>query len=136
MKKIILKIIAMAMIGSMVVIPVSAQSSEIMPLWDNVSTVDVDMTFSANSGNVSGCVTRQSGVVRMEGTITLYEYVGNQWVYVNEWYKSTTRMALTISGDFIAVSGRQYQAVMTVTAYRNDGTLEETVTDEIIRTCP
>lgn len=136
MKKILLKMIVLAMIGAMIVVPVSAQSSEIMPLWDNVSTVDVDMTFSGNSGNVSGCVTRQSGVVRMEGTITLYEYVGNQWVYVNEWYKSTTRMALTISGDFIAVSCRQYQAVMTVTAYRNDGTLEETVTDEIIRTCP
>ena len=136
MKKKLLKMLSIIIMAALLAIPTSVQAEELVPLLDNINTLDVDMGFDGTAGNVSGGVTRQAGVVRMEGTITLYEKVDNQWSFVDEWSGTTTRKSLGISGDFIAVSGREYKAVMTVTAYRNEGTLEETVTNEIIRTCP
>lgn len=136
MKKNLLKMLTIILMTALLAIPISTQAEEIVPLLDNINTLDVDMNFDGTTGYVAGGATRQTGVVRMEGTITLYEKINNQWSFVDEWSGSTTRKTLGISGDFTAVSGREYKAVMTVTAYRNEGTLEETVSHDVIRTCP
>ena len=136
MKKKLFKLFVTIFMCTLLALPVSVHAEEVVPLLDNINTMDVDMSFDGANGNVSGMATRQSGVVQMVGTITLYEKINNEWSFVDEWSSTTTRKTLGISGDFIAVSGREYKAVMTVTAYRNEGTLEETFSHDVIRTCP
>ena len=135
MKKTILGVFLIAVVLSLFVVPTAATESNIMPIWDNVSAVDLVVGFDGSTGYMTADVSRQAGVTSMEATVTVYRYSGDEWVYVDDWYKSTTRNTLVVTGEFNAVSGVQYKAEIVVTAYR-DNTNGETVTHEIIRTCP
>ncbi len=105
----------------------------ITPLWDNISDIDLVISFYGNEGNARGTLTKQSGVTSVEGTVTVYKLVGSDWVYVDSAYKSTTR-TLGISVDFVAESGAQYKAVFEATAYRGDVGESHTITK--YKTCP
>lgn len=105
----------------------------ITPLWDNISNIDLVISFYENEGNARGTLTKQSGVTSVEGTVTVYKLVGSDWVYVDSAYKSTTR-TLGVSVDFIAESGVQYKAVFEATAYRGDVGESHTITN--YKSCP
>jgi len=105
----------------------------VTPLWDNISNMELDISFDGNEGNARGSLTKQSGVTSVEGTVTVYKLVGSDWIYVDSAYKSTTR-TLGVSVDFVAESGVQYKAVFEATAYR--GNVGESHTITKYKTCP
>lgn len=134
MSKFVASILLCALLLSAFAAPCFAASPPVIyPQWDNIWTMDLVVAFLGSAGNASGTLTKQSGVTRVEGTLTVYEFVGNAWVYVDSVYKSTTRN-LAISVDFAAVSGVQYKAVFDATAYR--GTVGENFVITRYKTCP
>lgn len=64
----------------------------------------------------------------------VYRKNGNNWIKIDEAYKSVTRGSLAVTIDFTAESGVTYKAEWTVTAYTNN--VPETVVIEDIKTCP
>lgn len=112
----------MSVIASAQVVP------DITPLWTNINTITLIITFNGSSSFTRGLVTRQSGVTSMEGTLTLYKYVNSTWVYVGQWTGSSTSNSLIITGYFTCISGVQYKSVFAITAYSESATETETVT--------
>lgn len=106
----------------------------ISPRWISIYSIDLCIGFDGTLGNVSAVVTKQSTATSVEGTVTLYELVDDEWSYVGEWYNSKSRGTLVVSGDFACQSGVTYKAVLVVTAYT--GTTPETETVEYIDECP
>ena len=97
-------------------------------------SIEVVMTFDGNEGIVTGVASKQATASKIEGTVYIYKLVGDDWIYVDEWYNSKTRGTLAVEGTFYCESGVTYKAVFVVTAYT--GTTPETETVEDIRQCP
>lgn len=112
----------------------SIGSIAVTPRWTSIATIDLCIGFDGTLGNVSAVVTKQSTATSVEGTVTLYELVDDEWSYVGEWYNSKSRGTLVVSGDFACQSGVTYKAVLVVTAYT--GATPETETVEYIDECP
>ena len=102
--------------------------------WSSIFSIDLVMGFDGNEGTVTGIASKQSAASKIEGTVYVYKLVGNDWIYVDEWYNSKTRGTLAVEGTFYCESGVTYKAVFVVTAYT--GTTPETETVEDIRQCP
>lgn len=124
-------ILMICVICSTMSVFVSAQV--IKPLWTNIDTMSLTITFSGSSSFTRGVATKQSGVTSMEGTVTLYRNVSGQWIYIDQWSGSSTGNSLIITGYFSCISGVQYEAVFEVTAYR--GSSSETATQITYKTC-
>jgi hypothetical protein len=107
---------------------------EIKPLWTNINSMSTTITFNGSSSYVRGIATRQTGVTSMESTVTLYKYVSSQWVYIDQWFGSSTGNSLVITGYFSCISGVQYKAVFDLTAYSEE--LAESETQTTYKTCP
>lgn len=106
----------------------------VTPRWASILSMEVDMAFDGNEGDVSGIAMKQSTASKIEGTVYVYKLVGEDWIYVDEWYNSKTRGTLAVGGTFPCQSGVTYKAVFVVTAYT--GTTPETETVEHIEICP
>ena len=133
-RKLISCLLVCVILLSIFVVPCfAAVPPTIAPLWDNISNMDLVISFYGNEGNATGSLTKQSGVTSVEGTVTVYKLVNGDWVYVDSAYKSTTR-TLAVSVDFVAESGVQYKAVFEGTAYRGDVGESHTMTK--YKTCP
>lgn len=102
-------------------------------MWDNISTINLYLSFSGTSGEASVIASKKSGVTSIEGTLTVYENIDGEWEYVDSASKSTTRSSLSLTVQFDAVSGREYKAVFEVTAYK-DG-VGESDTTTTYKTC-
>ena len=109
-------------------------SSAVTPRWTSILSIDLSIAFDGTEGTVTGSASKKSTATRIEGTIYLYELVGDDWVYIDEWYNSRSRGTLAVSGDFTCASGVTYKAEFVVTAYT--GTTPETETVESIKQCP
>lgn len=110
------------------------QGNAITPRWVSIFSIDLCMSFDGSDGNVSGVAIKQSTATSIEGTVTLYELVDDEWIYIDEWYNSKSRGTLGVSGDFVCESGVTYKAVFVVTAYTDSTPESETV--EYIEQCP
>ena len=111
------------------VIGVSAESFDngVSPCWSYMDTVDLDLNFSGTSGNATLTVTRIFQITtKIEGTLTVYKWVGNDWQYVDSVSDESTR-GLDLEVDFTAESGVTYKAVADITAYGSNGSEPETV---------
>lgn len=106
----------------------------VTPRWASILSIDLVMGFDGNEGTVTGIASKQSTASKIEGTVYVYKLVGDDWIYVDEWYNSKTRGTLAVEGTFSCESGVTYKAVFVVTAYT--GTIPETETVEYIRQCP
>lgn len=104
------------------------ESSEIMPLWDNIAACTLGITYNNGVGNATGTVVKKTGVTLVEGIIEIYENDDGEWTYIGSWNNSTTRNSLAVSADFDATQGTEYKAVFYIYAYR--GTVVETHTTE------
>lgn len=137
MKKIVklclLTLTSILVLSLMTVSCFAAKPPTVAPLWNNISEIDLIVGISCNNGNATGTLIKQPGATRSEGTLTLYRQVGDNWIYVDSAYKSSTR-GLAVSIDFYAESGVQYKAVFEGTAYRGDVGESHTITR--YKTCP
>ena len=104
------------------------------PRWVSIFTIDLNIAFNNGTGTVSGIATKQSTANMIEGTLYLYQFIDDEWVYVDEWYKSKAVGTLGINATFVCERGVTYKAVFTVTAYTNG--VAETETIEYSKICP
>lgn len=79
-------------------------------------------------------MSKKTGVTSITGTLTVYENVGENWIYVDSDSGSTTKRSLAVTVEFDAVSGREYKAVFEVTAYKND--ISESDSSVSYKNCP
>ena len=110
------------------------KEDSISPLWTSIYSVDFYMDFNGTTCCPGVIAYKQSTATSIEGTLTVYEEVGNSWVEVDSWYGISTRGALVLGEDFAATSGVRYKAELYIVAYI--GTTPESETFEIIKTCP
>ena len=136
LKKSVLAVLILGFILFCVSVNIFATSNAatIEPRWTSIYNIDLGISFSNGDGNVSGTAIKHATDNLIEGTLYLYKLVDDEWVYMDEWYKSKAIGTLGISGDFSCESGVTYKGVFTVTAY-TDG-IPETETVEFIKTCP
>ena len=127
----VMVIVTLSSVSAFAALP---KDETVEPLWDSILHMEVIIGFDEGVGTASGLASRQSTASFMEGTVTVYKKVNNQWVYVDEAYNSRSRVTLPVAVEFDAESGVTYKAVFTVTAYTNN--VPETETIESIRTCP
>ena len=115
----------------------SAEEYEITavePRYASINLLSCNLSIADGNTGATGTATKKSSASSIEGTLVVYEQCGNNWIKVDEVYKSVTRGSLAVQIDFVAVSGTTYKAVWTVTAYTNG--VGETVVIEDIKTCP
>ena len=134
MKKTIALTLAILMLFSFSTAAADIGGIEITPLWDNMSNVNTEFTFSGNTATASVHAERIAGVTSsFEVSIAIYEQVGSYWLLVDGDYAESTRgvdLEVTIPTE----SGKKYKAVFEVVAY--SGTSSETFDDTIIKTAP
>ena len=63
MKKMWMKLSLVLLMICLFMVPISTSATEIMPRWDNINRLDVDIGFDGSNGYISGVATKQSGVV-------------------------------------------------------------------------
>ncbi|MBQ8836388.1 MAG: hypothetical protein IJ002_02640 [Clostridia bacterium] len=132
-KKIILTVLlAIAIIIPTALPTFAAVPETVQPRWTSIFSIELDMTFVEGDGNASGLARKQSTATNIEGTITVYKQVGNDWVFVGDSYAQKAVGTLCISVDFPAEEGATYKMVFEVTAYT--GSAAETETVEHIET--
>ncbi len=137
MKRVLSLMMALFCIVILIAMPIhAAMPPQVTPLWDNLDSMVVDMAFVGTTGTAAANATSQSGCNYMEGRITLYRYDEDieDWVYMDEWYATSTTTTVCVDGDFEGVHGTTYKAVFEATAYRNY--VGESHTSECIRLFP
>ena len=103
--------------------------NEIVPYWEYMNRAKVKINFSGTSGTASVTVDRYFGITTsLETTLTFYKKVGNSWVYVTSTSDSSTRN-LNIELDFTGVRGTTYKAVADITAYGDDGSESDSISE-------
>ena len=106
----------------------------VAPQWNYMGTIKVDINFDGTAGLAVVTVGRIYQVTtKLEGTITVYKQVGDDWEYVASNSGSSTR-SLSVSVSFTGESGATYKAVANITAYGSAGS--ETDTNSKQAVCP
>lgn len=106
----------------------------VMPCWEYINSIDLDLNFYGTDGLASLTITRVAGVTTsLEATLTVYEKVGTEWVVVTSDSTSSSR-SIFLEISFDAESGVTYKAEVSVTAYGPGGSETETTSDT--ETCP
>lgn len=135
MKKIIVCMTAILLtLNLFVPTALATSSTEIMPRWDNVQMVATQFVFYENIGEATATVTKGSGCTSLNGVITIYEFIDNEWVYLDSITKSTTRASLGMIYEFEGESGMEYKMEFVVTAYNGTTVIEE-ITDTKYAAC-
>ena len=134
-KKIIIFILALIMLFSCSANTLAAlpQQNEITPMWDNISTMSLSLTFDGNAGLATGTARKSPNADLIEGVLYVYAWENNDWQYVDSVYGSKSIGSLGLAVEFEGVSGVEYKAVWIVTAH--DGEYAETDTSEYTKVC-
>lgn len=135
------KKVAALLVAGLMSLPFATGVSAIMPvggiiapLWLYMSDADVDISFNGTSCTASVSVGRIYQVTtKLEGTITVYKQVGDDWEYVASNSDSSTR-GLLVSVSFTGESGATYKAVANITAYGSTGNETDTISKQAV--CP
>ncbi|MBE6534615.1 MAG: hypothetical protein E7678_06600 [Ruminococcaceae bacterium] len=133
-KKLISLIVTVALLLCFSTNTFSLGISAVTPRWVSISSMELNIVFDGNYAVATGLASKQSTATSIEGTVTLYKLVDDEWVYMDEWYNYRTRGTLAVSGEFSCESGVTYKAEFVVTVYT--GTFAETETTEISKRCP
>lgn len=123
----VMLLLVLAMIAPATVSMFAAQPEAVQPRWTSIATIELDMTFVGTSGNATGLARKQSTATNLEGVLTVYKLVGNDWVFVGDTFGEKPVGTLGLSVDFTAESGATYKAVFEVTAYTGNDAETETV---------
>ena len=131
------KRVAALLVAGLMSLPFATGVSAIMPdggiiapQWLYMSTANVDIWFDETSGTASVTVGRINKVTtKLEGTITVYKQVGDDWEYVASNSGSSTR-SLSVIVSFTGESGATYKAVANITAYGSTGNETDTISKQ------
>ena len=134
MKKIytILLISVLLIVGISGYVFASNSDEGIMPLWDHVSSVLGNLSFSANTGTVYITVYGNEDVTKIDATARLYyQNERGRWVKTSTaWNYSVNSDELAINETFAAESGKTYRVLLSASVYVGD--TKEAVLEEFI----
>ena len=136
MKKSISLILTLVMFLSMGIYTNAATvpESDIMPLWDNISSLTNAFSFSGSIGTVDSEIYGDAGTT-VTGNLKVYRQTSSgSWSLAGYDSGSSDTRSLVLTANFSAVSGAYYKAVLTATVYK-DG-VGETATRTSYKTCP
>ena len=135
MKRFLSTILAAVMLLSLY-IPANAAlpENEIMPLWENIISINNSINFDGTDGCVTCQICGDSGTT-VVGNLRIFKQTSSGgWSLIKTDSASSVTRTLTFDTDFTAVSGAYYKAVLTVHVTKNDNV--ETVTKTSYKTCP
>lgn len=121
MKKAIISMVAVILLVSCVVLPVSAAEAEtvIQPRWSNIASIDVTLTVIDGVGHADCVSSAQFGSTSIQTDIYVYEYVGDEWVYITETHDIKYKIVSGVCCTFPAQSDGYYCAVYTFTMVKS-----------------
>ena len=134
LKKFVSALLTILVLSSFSMCLFAIPTDAVTPRWVSIFSIDVSMAFDGVEGEVSGIASKKSTASRIEGTLYLYKLVGDDWIYIDEWYGSKSIGTLAVSGTFDCESEVTYKAVFVVTAYTDN--TPESETYEYIKQCP
>lgn len=105
----------------------------LVPLWDNISTLENEITFEGMDGIAVASLTGKSGTTEITGTLKVYKETDRGWVFVTSDSDSVTGRVFRLNVEFTGVAGGYYKSVFSVTVTRNG--VEETETDTYYANC-
>lgn len=125
MKKAIISMVAVILLVSCVVLPVSAAEAEtvIQPRWSNISTIDVTLTVIDGVGHADCVSIAQFGSTSIQTDIYVYEHTDEGWFYIAEMHDIKYKLVSGVCCTFPARSDGYYCAVYTFTVVK-DGVAE------------
>ena len=133
MKKIFAMILAVLLIACGTMTVCAAVPETVMPLWENISSINCDLTFDGTDGKADGMARGLSGTTRMSGTVTVYVQTSSGWSEVGSASQTVAGNRISVSVDFEGETGEYYKAVFELTCVRNGVSESETRTE--YRTC-
>ncbi len=137
MKKVLSFVLSVFMLVSFLSITSFAAENEIMvqPRWANTSVVNCSLSFKdANNGYAEIVVSGKQGVDTIVIDIQIYRQSGSVWIEVASDTMSYNGRTVFTSFQTTGISGAYYQAVFTVTVYKDD--VPEVITKTCYATCP
>ena len=78
MKKYTIFLICCILIATFLGISVNA-TNDINPLWDNVESISIQLSFDGNNGKATAVTFNQPGVTFSEGILAVYEKQNEDW---------------------------------------------------------
>ena len=117
MKKVLVLVLTVILSVTMMSIPCFAiYDADIMPIWDNIASIEVTISFNQSQGTARGIVIGNMGSYS-EGTLTIYEKVNDVWICVAEKTSTTTSLYFVVNVNFNYEAGNEYKAVFEGTVY-------------------
>ena len=129
MSVLLLVIFAMSLtVGTSAALPETME-----PMWDNITQMRNTFAFNDSSGTSSCSLIAKSGTTLIEGTITIYQQIDGEWVFVDSTSDSSSSMVLTMSLTVDGEADGYYMSVFEVTVTRNG--IEETASKTAYSYC-
>lgn len=148
-KKFLSFIMAVLIALSMMIVQVGAVSAEesqeqiqnanagtVSPLWQNVNTPKITLTFSNKKIYATIRLYGIVGTKYKNGTVTISKYSGGKYVTVKKWtgLSSTSALFSFSNSELSATSGVKYKVSITITAYTSSKS--EVIQTSQVATCP
>ena len=135
MKKIFSVILAVVMLMcyGATVNAATVPENEIMPMWDNISSLANVFSFSGSYGYVDCEIYGDAGTTVKADVRVYRQTASGGWSLVGLDTGTSDTRSLFLSARFSAVSGTYYKSVLTATVYKNGVGETETVTS--YKTC-
>lgn len=121
-KRVIISLIAVALLLSTIVVPVSAArggNPTIQPQWDNTANIDCTISFDGDVGYAESVVKAQFGSSSIKTDIVVYKQVDSDWIYVTELHDIKYKIVSGVSCTFNAEVGFTYRADYTFTVTKS-----------------
>lgn len=133
MKKILFLMVAVIMLFTYCSGAVSAAvipGDEASPMWDNISSLQIAVTFDGNTGRSTGIITGNVGTSLIRGRVLVYKQLSDgSWYYLGSVSDSAESNILIVPLEFDAVVGGYYKTILIATVYDANGDAEpETMT--------
>jgi len=114
----------------------AANSEEISPLWENVSTATLNIDFSNKKIGANITIRALKGTKYKNGTVTISKYSGSKYVPIKKWtgLSSSNSFFLFSNSELSAISGVKYKLSISITAYTSSKS--EVINTSKVATCP
>lgn len=106
----------------------------IVPLWDNINRLTVNITFDGTAGKASAYVSDATYSAEISGTLTVYKQTKAGWLFICRETGESNRGVLSLSANFTGESGAYYKAEFSATVTKNG--VSEPATKVAYKTCP
>ncbi len=128
MKKLIALVLMVSILLCCSTETLSALPDTVVPLWDNIWTMNCILTFSGTEGHATANSRGQSGTTQMSGTLTVYKQTARGWSEIVSDSDTVSGDAIALSVDLTGDFNGYYKAVFEVTCTRNGVSESETKT--------